>query len=81
MQFPQPSYSHVTFKGARFFAGCGFEWGASIEILLGFKAEGAVSSSGSTLTLYCGPVFSVEYNFRSRLINERHKRTTAFKEF
>jgi hypothetical protein len=80
VQFPEPSYSNVTFEGARFFAGYGFEWRAT-GILVGFRAQGEVSTSGSTITLYYGPVISVEYNFRSRLINEKHKRTTAFKDF
>ena len=39
VQFPQPSYSHVTFEGARLFAGYGFEWRA-VEVLLGLKAAG-----------------------------------------
>jgi hypothetical protein len=26
-------------------------------------------------------VFSIEYNFAGRPINEKHKRTTAFKDF
>jgi hypothetical protein len=82
MQFPRPSYSHVTFTSARFFAGGGFELGTQAQVLLGFKAEAAVSSSGSTVTLFYGPAFSVEYNFlRSRPINENHRRTTAFKDF
>lgn len=82
MQFPSPSYSHVTFEGARFFAGCGFHMGARATALLGVKAEGEVSSSGSTVTLYFGPAFSIEYNFRrDRATHENHQRTTAFKDF
>jgi hypothetical protein len=81
VQFPQPSYSHVSFEGARFFAGYGFEWGARTQVLLGFKAEGEVSSSGSTVTLYFGPAASIEYNFLRRQMNEKHKGTTAFKDF
>jgi hypothetical protein len=81
LQFPQPSYSHVTFEGARFFAGCGFDRGARTHVLLGFKAEGEVSSSGSTVTVYYGPAFSVDYAFGSHPMNEKHKRTTAFKDF
>lgn len=80
-QFPQPSYSRVHFEGARFFAGYGFECGTRTSVLLGFKAEGEVSTSGSTVTLFFGPAFSIEYNFTSRPMNEKHKRTTAFKEF
>jgi hypothetical protein len=81
VQFPQPSYSHVNFEGARFFAGYGFDCGARTQVLLGFKAEAEVSSSGSTVTLYYGPAFSIEYNFTSHTLNEKHKRTTAFKDF
>lgn len=82
LQFSQPSYSHVTFTDARFFAGGGFDLGSRTEVLLGFKAEGEVSSSGSTVTLFFGPAFSIEYNFRgSRPVHEHHQRTTAFKDF
>ncbi len=82
LQFPQPSYSHVAFEGARFFAGGGIRLGARATALLGFKAAGEVSTSGSTMTLYFGPVFSVEYNFRrDRPLHENHQRTTAFKDF
>ena len=82
LQFPQPSYSHVTFADARFFAGGGFDLGSRTEVLLGFKAGSEVSSSGSTVTLFFGPAFSIEYNFRrSRPVNEHHQRTTAFKDF
>jgi hypothetical protein len=81
LQFPKPSYSRVTFEGARFFAGYGFQWGARTQVLLGFKAEGEVSTSGSTVTLYFGPAFSIEYNFSRRAMNEKHKATTAFKDF
>ena len=82
LQFPQPSYSHVTFTSARFFAGGGFELGSRTEVLLGFRAEGEVSSSGSTVTLFFGPAFSIEYNFRRHHpIHENHQRTTAFKDF
>jgi hypothetical protein len=81
-QFPRPSYSHVTFTSARFFAGGGFALGSQAQVLLGFKAEAAVSSSGSTVTLFYGPAFSIEYNFlRDRPIHENHRRTTAFKDF
>jgi hypothetical protein len=82
LQFPKPSYSHVNFTSARFFAGGGFELGSRTQVLLGFKAEGEVSSSGSTVTLFFGPAFSVEYNFRRRQpLHENHQRTTAFKDF
>ncbi len=82
LQFPQPSYSQVKFQGARFFAGAGFRAAAGTTILLGFKAESEVSSSGSSVTLYYGPVFSVEYNFRrGHPLSENHRRTTAFKDF
>jgi hypothetical protein len=81
LQFPQPSYSRVRFAGARFFAGYGFEYGPRTNFLLGFKAEGEVSTSGSKVTLFFGPVFSVDYNFTGRQTNEKHKRTTAFKDF
>jgi hypothetical protein len=82
LQFPQPSYSHVTFTGARFFVGGGFELGSRTEVLLGFKAEGEVSSSGSTVTLFFGPAFSIEYNFLGRQrMHDNHQRTTAFKDF
>jgi hypothetical protein len=80
-QFPQPSYSRVHFQGARFFAGYGFDYGRRATFLLGFKAEAEVSSSGSTVTLFYGPVFSIEYHFTPREINEKHKRTSAFKDF
>jgi hypothetical protein len=52
VQFPKASYSHVHFQGARFFAGYGFELRRRAHILLGFKAEGEVSSNGSTVTLF-----------------------------
>jgi Protein of unknown function (DUF2490) len=82
VQFPKASYSHVNFEGARFFAGYGFRWGTRCNILLGFKAEGDVSSTGSKVTLYYGPVFSIDYNFRrDRELNKTHQRTTAFKDF
>jgi hypothetical protein len=82
VQFPQPSYSRVRLHGAQFFAGCGFRLGTRTTALLGFKAEGEVSSSGSTVNLYFGPAFSIEYNFRrDRPIHENHRRTTAFKDF
>ena len=82
LQFPRPSYSNVTFTSARFFAGGGFELGSRTEVLLGFKAEGEVSSSGSTVTLFFGPAFSIEYNFRRRQpLHENHQQTTAFKDF
>ena len=80
MQFPQPSYSNVHFRGARFFAGYGFDYGKRLNVLLGFKAETEVSSSGSTVTLFYGPAFSVEYRVTGRQ-NEKHLRTTAFKDF
>ncbi len=82
LQFPQPSYSHVTFTSARFFAGGGFELGSRTEVLLGFRAEGEVSSSGSKVTLFFGPAFSIEYNFRERQrMHANHQRTTAFRDF
>ena len=81
VQSPKSSYSRVTFEGARFFAGYGFDWGAKTRVLLGFKVEGEVSSSGSTVTLYYGPALSIEYTFSSHPMNEKHKRTTAFKDF
>jgi uncharacterized protein DUF2490 len=82
VQFPKASYSRVSFQGARFFAGYGFRWGARTNVLLGFKAEGEVSSSGSSVTLYYGPAFSIEYNFRrDHPLSETHQRTTAFKDF
>ncbi len=82
LQFPQPSYSRVAFTSARFFAGGGFELGSRTEVLLGFKAEGEVSSSGSTVTLFFGPAFSIEYNFRRHQpMHENHQRTTAFRDF
>ena len=80
-QFPQPSYSKVHFQGARFFAGCGFEYEKRMIVLLGFKAEAEVSSSGSTVTLFYGPAFSVEYRFGKQEMNVKHQRTTAFKDF
>ncbi len=79
-QFPQASYSKEHFEGARFFAGYGFNYGKRMSVLLGFKAEAEVSSSGSTVTLFYGPAFSVEYRFRKQ-VNEKHQRTTAFKDF
>src|SRR5262249_35644324 len=80
-QFPQPSYSNVHFQGARFFAGYGFEYLDRMTVLLGFKAEAEVSSSGSTVTLFYGPAISVEYRLTKREINVKHQRTTAFKDF
>ena len=80
-QFPQPSYSKVHFQGARFFAGYGFEYANRMIVLLGFKAEAEVSSSGSTVTLFYGPAFSVEYRFGKEKMNAKHERTTAFKDF
>jgi hypothetical protein len=79
-QYPQPSYSKVHFQGARFFAGYGFDY-ARATFLFGFKAEAEVSSSGSTVTLFYGPVFSVTYTFFHGEVNEKHRRTTAFKDF
>jgi hypothetical protein len=82
LQFPRASYSTVKFTSARFFAGGGLDLGSRTQVLLGFKAEGEVSSSGSTVTLFFGPAFSIEYNFRrSRSIHENHQRTTAFRDF
>ena len=82
LQFPQPSYSHVVFTSARFFGGGGFKLGSRTEVLLGFKAEGEVSSGGSTVTLFFGPAFSIEYNFRQRQpMHENHQQTTAFRDF
>jgi len=81
-QFPKASYSREVFTSARFFAGGGFELGSRTEVLLGFKAEGEVSSSGSSVTLFFGPAFSIEYNFRrSQRMHENHHRTTAFRDF
>jgi hypothetical protein len=82
LQFPQPSYSRVTFTSARFFTGSGFDLGSRTEVLLGFNAEGEVSSSGSTVTVFFGPAFSIEYNFRRHQpVHENHQRTTAFRDF
>jgi hypothetical protein len=82
LQFPQPSYSRVTFTDATFFAGSGFEFGSRTEILLGVKAEREVSSSGSTINVFFGPAFSVTYNLRrSQPMHETHRRTTAFRDF
>jgi hypothetical protein len=83
VQFPQPSYSSVHFQGARFFAGYGFDcgWEKRITVLLGFRVEAEVSSSSSTVTLFYGPAFSVEYRFTRRQMNEKHQRTTAFQHF
>jgi hypothetical protein len=80
-QFPKASYSGVHFQGARFFAGYGFDYRRRTTVLVGFKAEAEVSSSGSTVTLFYGPVFSIKYNFTRGEINEKHRRTTAFKDF
>jgi hypothetical protein len=80
-QFPQPSYSNVHFQGARFFAGYGFDYRQRVTVLLGFRAEADVSSSGSTVTLFYGPAFSVEYRLTRRQMSEKHQRTTAFKDF
>jgi hypothetical protein len=81
LQFPDPSYSHQHFQGARFFAGYGFDYGKRITVLLGFRAQAEVSTSGSTVTLFYGPVVSLDYRFTSREMNEKHQRTTAFKDF
>ena len=82
LQFPQRSYSRVAFSSARFFAGGGFDLGSRTKVLLGFKAEGEVSSNGSAVTLFFGPAFSIEYNFRrSQPVHENHQRTTAFRDF
>ena len=82
VQFPRPSYSRVSFVSARVFGGAGFELGSRTQVLLGFKAEGEVSSSGSTVTLFFGPALSLEYNFRpNQPLNENHRRTTAFRDF
>ena len=80
LQFPQPSYTRVHFQGARFFAGYGFDY-KKAKILLGFKTEAEVSSSGSTVTLFYGPVFSIDYRLTKRSVSEKHARTTAFKDF
>jgi hypothetical protein len=69
-------------QNARFFAGSGFKLGSRTQVILGFKAVGEISSSGSTLILFYGPAFSIEYNFRrDHALNENHLRTTAFKDF
>ena len=82
LQFPQPSYSKVVFTSARFFGGGGFKLGSITEVLLGFKAEGEVSSSGSKVTVFFGPAFSIVYNFRWRQpMHENHQQTTAFRDF
>jgi hypothetical protein len=80
-QFPESSYSRIHFQDARFFAGWGFEYRRRTTVLVGFKAEGEVSSTGSTLTLFYGPVFSIEYTLTRRQVNGKHERTTAFKDF
>jgi len=80
VQFPQRSYSKKHFQGARFFAGCGFDF-RRLNILLGFRAEAEVSSSGSTVTLFYGPAFAIAYRLTHREPNEKHQRTTAFKDF
>jgi hypothetical protein len=80
-QYPQASYSGVHFQGARFFGGCGFDYRKRASVLVGFKAEAEVSNSGSTVTLFYGPVFSLQYNLGRGEPNEKHKRTTAFKDF
>jgi hypothetical protein len=81
VQFPQPSYSRVHFQGARFFAGYGFDYWKRLNVLLGFRAQANVASSGSTVTLFYGPAFSIEYRLTNRPLNEKHLRTTAFKDF
>lgn len=55
-------------------------------LLPGFKTGSEVSSSGSTVTLFYETAFyetafSVEYGLTGREKNERHRRTTAFKDF
>ncbi len=80
VQFPQPSYSTQHFQGARFFGGYGFNH-KRMEVLLGFRAQASVSRTGSTVTLFYGPAFSLEYRFTRRQMNEKHLRTTAFKDF
>lgn len=80
-RFPQPSYSKIYFQSARFFAGYGFEYEKRMIVLLGFRAEADVSSSGSTVTLFYGPAFSVEYRIGKKEMNATHQRTTAFKDF
>jgi len=59
----------------------GFDYRKRLNVLLGFRAEAEVSSSGSTVTLFYGPAFSIEYRFTHRELNEKHQRTTAFKDF
>jgi hypothetical protein len=82
VQFPKASYSGVNFTSARFFAGGGFDLGSRTQVLLGLRAEGDVSSSGSTVTLFYGPAFSIRYNCRrTRALHENHQRTTAFRDF
>jgi hypothetical protein len=80
-QYPQASYSRVHFQGARFFGGLGFDYLRRTSVLLGFKAEAEVSSSGSTVTVFYGPVLSLQYNLGAREAKEKHQRTTAFKDF
>jgi hypothetical protein len=60
----------VAFASVRFFAGGGFKLGSRAEMLWGLRAEAEVSSSGSTITLFYGPAFSIEYNFRKVPTNE-----------
>ena len=81
VQFPAPSYSREHFQGARFFAGGGFNYGRRVSVLLGLRAEAEVSTSGSTVTLFYGPAYSVEHRLTRRRMNEKRERTTAFKDF
>jgi hypothetical protein len=83
LQLPRPSYSHVTFSSGRLFAGFGFESRSSrADLLFGIKAEAEASSSGSTVTLFFGPAFSLRYNFRrDHPMHQNHQRTAAFRDF
>lgn len=84
MKRPSRSFQKLPprrFPRCRFFAGYGVDYRKGAGFLLGFKAEAEVSSSGSTVTLFYGPAFSIEYNFTRGAINEKHKRTTAFMDF
>ena len=63
LQFPRPSYSHVTFTSAASFRGEWIRIRLEDRSSLGIKAEREVSSSGSAINVFFGPAFSVSITF------------------
>ena len=56
-------------------------WGPELTSFWDSKPRVKFSSSGSAVNLYFGPVFSIDHTFTRLPMNEKHNRTTAFKDF